>query len=261
VSYSPSLFFDLYLRIIAPLKAASIIFQLRVGHTLLNQYLHCFKKIDKLHCPACRHLKETAEHFILNCPKYTHERWPMLRLSGSRTPKFTKILASHKLIAPLTNYIRTRITTHTTPLKTCNPQHSPLSSPPSPSHGKPPLCPPDNDPPTTPGHYLLNAHDVGLMAEGDAFAEENSHIRQEVVEGVVEAYVLHRVLYPQVHENGFKKKKHGQASLICLVPGTTLHMVTSHPNSGSYAPLESYFSSSSCDILAVPRRISVRKEW
>jgi hypothetical protein len=45
------------------------------------------------------------------------------------------------------------------------------------------------------------------MAEGDAFAEENSHIRQEVVEGVVEAYVLHRVLYPQVHENGFKKKK------------------------------------------------------
>jgi ribonuclease HI len=86
-------------------KAASIIFQLRVGHTLLNQYLHCFKKIDKLHCPACRHLKETAEHFILNCPKYTHERWPMLRLSGSRTPKFTKILASHKLIAPLTNYI------------------------------------------------------------------------------------------------------------------------------------------------------------
>jgi hypothetical protein len=45
------------------------------------------------------------------------------------------------------------------------------------------------------------------MAKGDAFAGENSHIRQEVVEGIVEAYMLHRVLYPQVHKNGFKKKK------------------------------------------------------
>jgi hypothetical protein len=76
-----------------------------VGHAPLNQYLHHFKKIDKPHCPACGYPKETAEHFILNCPKYAHERWHMLRLSGSRTPKFTKILASHRLIAPLTNYI------------------------------------------------------------------------------------------------------------------------------------------------------------
>jgi hypothetical protein len=53
------------------------------------------------------------------------------------------------------------------------------------------------------------------MAEGDAFAEENSHLRQEVVEGVVEAYVLHRVLYPQVHENGFKKKKKKKKKIWC----------------------------------------------
>ena len=86
-------------------KTASIIFQLRVGHAPLNQYLHQFKKVDKPHCPACGHLKETAEHFVLNCPKYAHERWPLLRQSGSGTPKFMKILASHKTIGALANYI------------------------------------------------------------------------------------------------------------------------------------------------------------
>ena len=44
------------------------------------------------------------------------------------------------------------------------------------------------------------------MAEGDAFHEEDSHCRTAVVEGTVQADVLHRVLYPQVHENVFKKK-------------------------------------------------------
>jgi hypothetical protein len=40
-------------------------------------------------------------------------------------------------------------------------------------------------------HYAVKErrpHDVGVTAEGDAFAEENSHIRQEAVEGDVEAY-------------------------------------------------------------------------
>jgi hypothetical protein len=34
----------------------------------------------------------------------------------------------------------------------------------------------------------------------------DSYTREEVVEGFVKVFVLHRVLYPQVHANGFKKK-------------------------------------------------------
>jgi hypothetical protein len=37
--------------------------------------------------------------------------------------------------------------------------------------------------------------------------EEGSHRRKAVVEGLVKADVVYSVLYPQVHENGFKKKK------------------------------------------------------
>ena len=40
---------------------ASKIFRLRVGHTPLNKYLHRFKKVDSLQCPACRHLKEMPD--------------------------------------------------------------------------------------------------------------------------------------------------------------------------------------------------------
>ena len=53
----------------------------------------------------------------------------------------------------------------------------------------------------------LAQHDVGRQAEGVAFHEENSHMRAAVVEGrILNCNVLHRVLHPQVHENGFKKK-------------------------------------------------------
>ena len=86
-------------------RAASAIFQLRVGHTPLNQYLHQFKKIDSPHCPACGHPKETAEHFLLQCPKYAHERWPLLNQTRGRPPKFTMLLSSLKYLKPLANYM------------------------------------------------------------------------------------------------------------------------------------------------------------
>jgi ribonuclease HI len=86
-------------------KTASIIFQLRVGHAPINQYLHRFKKVDSPQCPACGHPKETVEHYLLQCPKYVHERWPILSRSGGRPPKLTRLLSSAKLLGPLANYI------------------------------------------------------------------------------------------------------------------------------------------------------------
>jgi hypothetical protein len=86
-------------------KAASRLFQLRVGHVPLNQYLHRFKKIDNPRCPACGHPTETVEHYLLQCPKYAHERWSLLRRAGGTPPKLTRLLASEKLMVPLINFI------------------------------------------------------------------------------------------------------------------------------------------------------------
>ena len=84
---------------------ASLIFQLRVGHAPLNAYLHWFKKVDSARCPACGDIKESAEHFILRCPKYAHERWPLLRQAKDATPKLEVILSDPDLIRPLINFI------------------------------------------------------------------------------------------------------------------------------------------------------------
>ena len=86
-------------------KAASAIFQLRVGHAPLNEYLHRFKKVDSPRCPACGHPKETAEHFLIQCPSYAHERWPILNQSRGRIPQMIKLLSSPKLLGPLANFI------------------------------------------------------------------------------------------------------------------------------------------------------------
>ena len=85
--------------------AASRVFQLRVGHAPLNQYLHRFKKMTSSQCPACGHPAETVEHFLLKCPKYTHERWPLLNRIGRNPPKLEKILSDAELLVPLINYI------------------------------------------------------------------------------------------------------------------------------------------------------------
>ena len=84
---------------------ASLIFQLKVGHTPINQYLHRFKKVDSPQCPACGHHKEMTNHFILQCPKFEYECWPLLRLVKSRHPSLTRILMFPKLLMPLANYI------------------------------------------------------------------------------------------------------------------------------------------------------------
>jgi hypothetical protein len=87
---------------------ASRIFQLRVGHAPLNQYLFKFKRVksvDSPCCPACRHPKETVEHFLIYCPKYAHERWPILNRNNGNVPKLSKLLTSTKMLLPLANFM------------------------------------------------------------------------------------------------------------------------------------------------------------
>jgi hypothetical protein len=76
-----------------------------VGHAPLNQYLYKFKKVDSLRCPACGHPNKTTDHFLLLCPKYEHERWPIISQNWGSLPKLTKILTSPKMLLPLATYI------------------------------------------------------------------------------------------------------------------------------------------------------------
>jgi hypothetical protein len=85
-------------------KDASHLFQLCTGHVPLNQYLHRFKRVDNPRCLACGHPAETVEHYLLQCPKYVHKRWSLLRRAG-RAPRITKILTNEKLLILLINYI------------------------------------------------------------------------------------------------------------------------------------------------------------
>lgn len=49
-------------------KDASHISQLRTGYVPLNAYLENFKRANSARCPACRHPKENAQHFLFDCP-------------------------------------------------------------------------------------------------------------------------------------------------------------------------------------------------
>ena len=86
-------------------QMASLIFQLRVGHSPLNEYLHYFRLVDKARCPACGEASETAEHFILRCPKYAHERWILLQHLRDHTLKLENVLSDPKTIIPILQYI------------------------------------------------------------------------------------------------------------------------------------------------------------
>ena len=52
----------------------SLLYQLRTSHIPLNKYLHHIKAVNSSCCPVCGDPTETVRHFLLECPKYDHER-------------------------------------------------------------------------------------------------------------------------------------------------------------------------------------------
>jgi hypothetical protein len=59
-------------------KGTSWLYQICSGHIPLNTYLHRFKRVESTGCPACGHHNKTTQHFLLDCPAYTHKRWPLI---------------------------------------------------------------------------------------------------------------------------------------------------------------------------------------
>ena len=85
---------------------ASQICQLRTGHVPLNTYLKRIGRVTGASCPACGHPREDARHFLVDCPSYAHERWPLYRLSKTRNPSLRKLLSVKKLLVPVANFIQ-----------------------------------------------------------------------------------------------------------------------------------------------------------
>jgi hypothetical protein len=90
--------------------------------------------------------------------------------------------------------------------------HSPPPPPLSPIHAIRPR-PPRAQTHRAATYSTLGTHDVGPLAEGVALQGGGFKRREAVVEGLAKANMLHRVLYPQVHENGVKKKKKKKKTL------------------------------------------------
>lgn len=86
-------------------NSASLIFQLRVGHAPLNEYLFKLGKVASAQCPACGEAKETVEHFLLRCPKYAHERWVLFKNFRDSSPRLVDVLSNPKAIISTINYI------------------------------------------------------------------------------------------------------------------------------------------------------------
>ena len=87
---------------------ASRIVQFRLGHTPINMYLRYIRRVDNARCPACGDKEETAEHFLLRCPSYAHERWALAQQANKlRKPlMLDMLLGTPEMARTLAKYIR-----------------------------------------------------------------------------------------------------------------------------------------------------------
>lgn len=99
-----------FLKLISNLKMSradmSEIFQICSGHVPLNVYLHQFKRKESAQCLACGAQKETLQHFLLECPAYTHERRKLKQKKGELEAKFAELIISKKRTTALAHYIQ-----------------------------------------------------------------------------------------------------------------------------------------------------------
>jgi ribonuclease HI len=89
-----------------PRKGTSWLFQLRTGHLPLNVYLHRFKRVDSAHCPACGFHAESPQYFLLDCPAYAHERWPLLTGLSPKDKEYASLIGHAKNAIPIIEYIQ-----------------------------------------------------------------------------------------------------------------------------------------------------------
>ena len=66
----------------------------------LNGYLHKIKRVATAACPACGHLNETPQHYIMECPTYKRESKADRKKGGFRGKVYEDHLRGEKAIHP-----------------------------------------------------------------------------------------------------------------------------------------------------------------
>jgi hypothetical protein len=96
-----------YLELITPLprKLASILSQLRTGHTPLAKHLFRIGKIESPICPACQQVEETVQHLMLHCPVHNTARQTLRNNTGGRDINIMKLFTTAKTLRALFAYI------------------------------------------------------------------------------------------------------------------------------------------------------------
>jgi hypothetical protein len=96
-----------YVQLITPLprKLASILTQLRTGHTPLAKHLHHLGKNDSPKCPACQQNDKTIQHLILHCPAHREARQTLRNATGGRNINLTKLFTTKKTLCVLFMFV------------------------------------------------------------------------------------------------------------------------------------------------------------
>jgi hypothetical protein len=88
---------------------SSIIYQLRSGHSPLNNYLHRIKKLDSPDCTVCK-TTEDVHHFLIKCSRFENERKTFRQTLRAKKinidfNSIQQILDSPKTLPHLANFI------------------------------------------------------------------------------------------------------------------------------------------------------------
>ena len=70
-----------------------------------SAYPHRFKRSVSASCPACGYHSENAQHFLLDCPAYAHERWTLVNKSRPGEKDFAKLLSNPKTLPKVITFI------------------------------------------------------------------------------------------------------------------------------------------------------------
>ncbi|KAH8823379.1 hypothetical protein DL96DRAFT_1469462, partial [Flagelloscypha sp. PMI_526] len=86
-------------------RRASLLFQIRINHVPLNQYLFRFKKREDGWCPHCTRRAETFRHLLIECQAYRRERSILRRETGRHAGSLKDLLLKEKMIDSLVRFL------------------------------------------------------------------------------------------------------------------------------------------------------------
>jgi len=96
-----------YLKLIKdlPKAASSLLIQLRTGHIGLNKHLFRINRSDSPDCEYCPGSQETVHHFIMECPRYIHQRHRLRRTLQREANDMAFLLNNTRAITPLVDFV------------------------------------------------------------------------------------------------------------------------------------------------------------